>query len=194
MEASPEVQMADYTYPYHDIDTGHHKRQRVGPADQHLWIPNEGLMTDLPPQQAYDPVRDIGQSDTNFIDSGFFSFVDSLWLPGPSTDTFHPSYNFEEDNFLQTSQSFCEQTTAPFAINFPDGFNEPDPISLQTPTETNDHDFVPSLEVVASPPEVASVICFGMVCSAQLSVRSHGLTSYYRLQTFLLIVIKQALF
>lgn len=174
--------MAEYAYNYHDIDTGSHKRQRIEPADQHLWPTNEALTTDLTPHTAYDPVRDILHDGTIFADSSCFDFAttslndSNLWYSEPDSQIFQQSYSFEDQNALLTSQTFCEQTAAVFVPSFQDDFNELQGDFPQDNTEATVNDLAHSLDVEESSPQGPPVICFGMVCPNPLIVLLLNLT------------------
>jgi hypothetical protein len=174
--------MAEYVYNYHDIDLGSHKRQRIGPADQHLWPVNEALTTDLTPHTAYGPVRNILHDGAIFAGSSCFEFANTslndsnLWYQEPTTNAFHESYSFEDQNTLLTSQPICEQTAAAFVTSFQDDFDEPQGDFPQGTTEANVNELAYSVDVEESPPQGPTVICFGMVCLNPLIVLLQDLT------------------
>lgn len=174
--------MAEYAYNYHDIDPGSHKRQRIGPAGQHLWPANEALTTDLTPHTSYDPVRDILHDGMIFADSSCFDFANtslndsSIWYSEPDLQAFPQSYSFEDQNALLTSQPFCEQTTAAFVTSFQDVFNDLEGDFPQGTTEASVNEFARSLDVRECPPQGPTVICFGMVCPNPLIVLLQNLT------------------
>jgi hypothetical protein len=173
--------MAEYAYNYQDIDLGSHKRQRIGPADQHLWAANDALTTDLTPHTAYDPVRDILNDDTIFAGASCYDFAISslndsnLWYPEPNAHIFQQSYTFEDENALLTSQPFCENTRAPFVTSFEDDFDEPQRDFPQDTTEATVNELEHSLDIGDSPPQGPTVICFGMVCPNPLTLMLRGL-------------------
>jgi hypothetical protein len=174
--------MAEYAYNYHDIDPGSHKRQRIGPADQHLWLGNEALPTDLTAHAAYDPVRDLLHDDTIYANASCFDFASTslndngLWYSDPSSQTFLQSYSFEDQNDLLTSQPFCEQTTAAFVTSFQDDFNEPLGDFPQDTIEAAMNELAHSSDVGESLLQGPPVICFGMVCPNPLIVLMQNLT------------------
>jgi len=176
------VQMVEYTYNYHDSDQGSHKRQRIGPADLHLWPANEALTTGLTPHTAYDPVRDILHDDTIFTDSGCSDFANTslndsnLCYQEPTARIFHESYRSEDQDSLLTSQPFYEQTTAAFFTSFQDDFDESQRLFPQDATEVTVDGLAHSVDVGESPPQCPIVICFGMVCLNPLIVLLRNLT------------------
>jgi hypothetical protein len=174
--------MAEYAYNYHDIDPGGHKRQRIGPADQHLWLGNEALPTDLTAHTAYDPVRDLLYDDTIYANASCFDFASTslndsgLWYSDPSSQTFPQSYSFEDQNDLLTSQPFSEQTTAAFVTSIQDDFNEPRGDPPKDTTEAAMNELAHFLDVGESLLQGPIVICFGMVCPNPLVVLLQHLT------------------
>ncbi len=176
------AQMTDFAYPYHDIDTGGHKRQRAEEAGQQSLMPNEGMTRELLPHMAYDPVRSILQHNTTFVEPTFYNFANinpkdgNLWFSEPSTQIFQQNYNFEDDNSLLTSQPFCEQTTSSFATSSQDSLSEPQESLHQSTVEIIDHVSAHSLEAGTSPQQGSRVTCFGMVRSILSGIRLHCLT------------------
>jgi hypothetical protein len=178
------AEMTEYTYNYHDIDSGSHKRQRIGAADQHFWPVNETPNADLTAHMAYDPVRDILNDDTIFSDTSCIDFPsinanhNSLWYAEPNIQIFQQQYDFQGEDTSNSSQPYYEPTTttASFASNLQDSFNEPQewhfqPVTVESEewcppqdiVERDNQDFTASMEVVPSPPIDPIVICFGMV-------------------------------
>lgn len=210
------AEMAGYTYNYHDIDSGSHKRQRIGADDQHFWPVNEALNTDLTAHTAYDPVRDILNGDTIYPDTSCIDFPSinvndgSLWYPDPDIQIFQQPYDFQGDDTSLSSQPYCEPTTitSSFIPSLQNSLNEP--LEWNFPQDTvqreewcppqdifnGEHqEFTTSMEVVPSPRIETIVICFGMVRLDHLILMSHKLTySPYRSQTFQFIVINRVLF
>jgi hypothetical protein len=175
--------MAEYAYGYYDVDPGSHKRQRIGPADQHLWAANEPLTTDLTPHAAYDPVRDILHDGTIFAGSSCFDFATTslndspIWYSESNTQIFEQPYGFEDQHALLTSEPFCEQTTAAFVISFRD-FNEPEEDFPQDTTEATVNELAHSLDAGESLSQDPTVICFGMVGPNLLRLQLESLTCF----------------
>lgn len=176
------AEMTEYAYNYHDIDSGSHKRQRIGAADQHFWQANETPNADLTAHMAYDPVRDILNDDTIFSDTSCIDFPsinvnhNSLWYGEPNIEIFQ-QYDFQGEDMSISSQQYCEPTTitASFAPSLQDSFNEPQEWHFQPNTvereewcpqdivRRDNQEFTASMEVIPSPPIDPIVICFGMV-------------------------------
>jgi hypothetical protein len=191
----------DFAYPpYHDLDVGGHKRQRIGEADQNLWTTNDPLATEVPVNRAFDPVRDSFQGDANFPDPEFFNFQtnpltdNSSWFPDFSAQSFPASSGFEGTSLL-TSPQFDEQNTVAFNTSFHENQTEAQQDLSEEEVETDGHELAQTMEVESSPEPGLSVICFGMVCCV-LRPRLISCLTYFmrRSQTFRPIVINQALF
>lgn len=159
--------MTEFAYPYHDVDIGGHKRQRIGEPGQNLWVPNERLTTES--QSAYDPVRDT-QGDTNFTDQTFFNFETNQmndWF-SENPQLLPPSIAFDNNSLLM-SQPFDHQITAPFDANFQETQIYDQESASDNAIEADGNELADVMEDEPSPEPAPGVICFGMVCRNLLS-------------------------